>query len=148
MRLSPCPAPQRYTWRHSALLQECPYRAPPFSFMTRPAARKRAGVSCCPGPAKAKVVKDNVNKAIAYFFIRHSPFIPRYFADELVKGDIRGKDQAVRRPLIRLKIRTTTAMTSKRWIRAPPTWKLKPSSHRIKRITRTVHSMCSSSGRL
>ena len=39
------------------------------SFMTWPAACKRAAVSCCPGPANAKVTKDKVNKAIAYFFI-------------------------------------------------------------------------------
>src|SRR5664279_325528 len=56
------------------------------SFMTRPAACKRAGASCCPGPANAKVAKDNVNKAIAYFFIKHSLSIPRYSVDELVRA--------------------------------------------------------------
>src|SRR5271166_1950989 len=63
------------------------------SFMTWPAACKRAVVSCCPGPANAKVAADNVNKAIAYFFIKHFLFSPRDFADDLVRGDIRGKHQ-------------------------------------------------------
>src|SRR5271166_4324822 len=40
--------------------------------------------------------------------------------------------------------RTTTAMTSKRWIRPPAMWKLKPRSHRTKRITKTVQSMSTS----
>src|SRR5208337_3091710 len=63
------------------------------------------------------------------------------FVDSLVRGAIRRKDQTVRRPLIRLKTRTITAMTSRRWIRLPPTWKLKPSSHRIARITNIVQSI-------
>jgi hypothetical protein len=42
--------------------------------------------SCCPGPAKAKVAKDNVKKAIAYFFIKHCLSTPRYFVTVLVKA--------------------------------------------------------------
>src|SRR5271165_5081941 len=56
------------------------------SFMTRPAACKRAVEFCCPGPANAKLPKDNVNKAIAYFFTKHSLSIPRYFVNELVRA--------------------------------------------------------------
>src|SRR5580698_5251422 len=81
------------------------------SFMTVPAACKRAVVSCSPGPAKAKVDKDKVNKAIAYF-IKHFLFIPRYFVGQLVKGEIRPRDQLVRRRLMRLKIKINTATTN------------------------------------
>ena len=38
-------------------------------------------------------------------------------------------------------ISTTTATTSKRWIRLPAMWKLKPSSHKISKITNTVQSI-------
>ena len=48
---------------------------------------------------------------------------------------------AVLRPLSKLTIRTTTAITSNRWIRLPATWKLKPNSHRISRITKIVQSI-------
>src|ERR1035438_10444521 len=75
---------------------------------------------------------------------KHFLFMPRGFVDELVRGAIRRKDQAVLRPLTKLMIRTTTAMTNKRWIRLPAMWKLKPRSQRIKRMTKIVQSICSS----
>lgn len=36
-----------------------------------------------------------------------------------------------------------SAMTSKRWIRPPPTWKLNPRSQRMNRIIAIVYSICS-----
>src|SRR5580704_8407827 len=81
------------------------------SFMTVPAACKRAVVSCSPGPAKAKVDKDKVNKAMAYF-IKHFLFIPRYFVGQLVKGEIRSRDQPARRRPMRLKIKINNATTN------------------------------------
>ena len=38
-------------------------------------------------------------------------------------------------------IRTTTAITSRRWIRLPPTWPMKPRSQRTMRMTIMVQSM-------
>ena len=46
-----------------------------------------------------------------------------------------------RRPVTRLKIRTMSATTSRRWIKLPAMWKLKPRSHKIKITTNTVQSM-------
>jgi hypothetical protein len=48
---------------------------------------------------------------------------------------------ASRRPLRKLKARTTSAATSSRWIRPPPTLKLKPRSHSTASTTTIVHSM-------
>ena len=53
---------------------------------------------------------------------------------------------AIRRRLVtRLKIKTTRATTNSMWIKPPPTCKLNPSNHRIKRIVKIVQSMISSS---
>ena len=52
---------------------------------------------------------------------------------------------AIRRRLVtRLKIKTTRATTNSMWIKPPPTCKLNPSNHRIKRIIKIVQSMISS----
>ncbi len=53
---------------------------------------------------------------------------------------------ALRRPLTRFITRTTSATTSRRWIRPPPTCMLKPRSHKIARTTKTVQSILFSSG--
>jgi hypothetical protein len=42
---------------------------------------------------------------------------------------------------MRLMIRTTTATTSSRWIKLPPTWPMKPRSQRMTRMTIIVQSM-------
>jgi hypothetical protein len=44
-------------------------------------------------------------------------------------------------PVTRLKIRIMTAKTMRRWIRAPPTWSVKPRSHNTSRITKIVQSI-------
>jgi hypothetical protein len=44
---------------------------------------------------------------------------------------------------MRLMMRTTTATTSRRWIKLPATWKAKPRIHKIKRIAKIVQSMYS-----
>jgi len=46
-----------------------------------------------------------------------------------------------RRPVSRLKTSTTSATTSRRWIRPPPICRLNPRSHRIPRTTRIVQSI-------
>src|SRR5713226_6788755 len=61
----------------------------------------------------------------------------------LSAGPARLSHQTARRPLNRLTTRTTRATTSSRWIRPPATCRLKPSSHRTRRITKIVQSMFS-----
>jgi hypothetical protein len=51
---------------------------------------------------------------------------------------------ALRRPLSKLMTRTTNPTTSSKWIRPPPTCKLKPRSHKIRRTTKMVQSMSTS----
>jgi hypothetical protein len=51
---------------------------------------------------------------------------------------------AVRRLLNKLMIRTASATMSSRWIRAPPKCRLKPKSHKIRRTTKIVQSMSTS----
>ena len=53
---------------------------------------------------------------------------------------------AVRRPLSRLMTRTTNPTTRSKWINAPPMCRLKPRSHKIRRTTKMVQSMLTSSG--
>ena len=53
-----------------------------------------------------------------------------------------------RRPLSRFTIKTTRATTSSRWIKAPPTCRLNPSNHRIRRTTRIVQSISAFSPRI
>jgi hypothetical protein len=48
---------------------------------------------------------------------------------------------ALRRPPSKLITRTTNPTTSSKWIKPPPTCKLKPRSHKIRRTTRMVQSM-------
>src|SRR5579862_2866442 len=74
------------------------------SFMTVPAACRRRAVSCCPEPANAKGTKDNVNKAIAYFFIKKLSFFFHAIRGRRVRVRLLN-DHAVRRPLIRLMTR-------------------------------------------
>jgi hypothetical protein len=54
---------------------------------------------------------------------------------------------ALRRPLSKLMTRTTNPTTSSKWIRLPPTCKLKPRSHMIKRTMKMgpkhVNLLCS-----
>ena len=54
----------------------------------------------------------------------------------------------LRRPLTRLITKTTNATTSSKWMRPPATWRLKPSSQRIRSTTKIVQSifvlLCSS----
>src|SRR5581483_6972022 len=47
----------------------------------------------------------------------------------------------LRRPLSKLMIRSTNPTTSSKWIRPPPTCKLKPRSHKIRRTTKMVQSI-------
>ena len=54
---------------------------------------------------------------------------------------------AVLRPLSRLMIRTTNPTTNSKWIRPPPTCKLKPRTHKIRRTTKIVQSMSTSCAR-
>jgi hypothetical protein len=56
-------------------------------------------------------------------------------------ASIKVVQRALRRPLRRLKTRTTRATTSRRCIRPPAMWKLKPRSHKIRTTTKTVQSM-------
>src|SRR5579864_7195096 len=51
------------------------------------------------------------------------------------------RQAALRLPLSRLMTTTTNATTSSKWIRPPPTCKLKPRSHRTRRIMQMVQSM-------
>jgi hypothetical protein len=46
-----------------------------------------------------------------------------------------------RRPVTKLITKTTSAITSSKWIKAPPMCRLKPSSHRIKKIATIVQSI-------
>jgi hypothetical protein len=48
---------------------------------------------------------------------------------------------ALRRPLSKLMTRTTNPTTSNKWTRLPPTCRLKPRSHKIRRTTKMVQSM-------
>jgi len=45
---------------------------------------------------------------------------------------------ALRRPLTKLMIRITNPTTRSKWINPPPTWRLKPRSHKITRMTKIV----------
>jgi hypothetical protein len=47
--------------------------------------------------------------------------------------------------VIRFISSTTTAITRRRWIRLPATWKLKPKSHNTSSITKIVHNILSAS---
>jgi len=58
--------------------------------------------------------------------------------------DLSTAHNAVRRPVSRLTSSTTTAITNRRWIKLPATWKLNPSSHRMSRITKIVQSISAS----
>jgi hypothetical protein len=51
---------------------------------------------------------------------------------------------AVRRPLTRLMTRTTNPTISSKWIKPPPTCKLKPRSHKMRRTTQMVQSISTS----
>jgi len=55
---------------------------------------------------------------------------------------------ALRRLLSKLMTRTTNPTTSSKWIRLPPTCKLKPRSHKITRTTKIVQSMSTSCAHL
>jgi hypothetical protein len=57
----------------------------------------------------------------------------------------RQRQMALRRPLTRLMTRTTSATTSNKWMSPPPTWRVKPRSHRIPRMTKIVQSIFSPS---
>ena len=47
----------------------------------------------------------------------------------------------LRRAVTRLKTSMTNANTSRRWISAPPRWKLNPRSHKIRTTTKIVQSI-------
>jgi hypothetical protein len=51
---------------------------------------------------------------------------------------------ALRRPLNKLMAKTTNPTTSSKWIKPPPTCKLKPRSHKIRSTTQIVQSIVTS----
>jgi len=51
---------------------------------------------------------------------------------------------ALLRPPNKLMARTTSPTTRSKWMRAPPTCKLKPNSHKISKTTKIVQSMLAS----
>src|SRR6185503_7937113 len=65
-----------------------------------------------------------------------------------ISDEIRFGQTALRRPLNRLMTKTTSPTTSSKWIRPPPTCRLKPKSHKIRSTTQIVQSIVTSSAHL